>query len=298
MIMIHVTFLGTSGSSPTKERRMPSLSLEYGGELFLFDCGEGTQMQMLKYGINAYRLNAIFLSHAHGDHIIGLAGLIRTLALNKRYRELKIFTPKGYESTIKRLIAFDKAIIKYDIRIIGVRAGRVFKGKGFSVYAFKLNHTIPTYGYVFKEDDKRRFIKERCTTLGIKGKMFSEIQKRGYIKIGNRRIGIRSITRLQRGKKVVYAADTRPASSTISVSKHADMLIHESSYAKMHSMLASARKHSTAEEAAIIAKKAHAKLLVLIHFSARYKTTTQLAKDAQKVFRRTIAARDGLRLSV
>ena len=118
---IDVVFLGTAGSVPTKERGMPSAAVIYDGSILLFDCGEGTQIQMLKYGLNAQRLKAIFISHIHGDHTIGIAGIVRSLAINGRKEALSIFVPRGSERIIRSLIVFDRAIIGYPINITGVR---------------------------------------------------------------------------------------------------------------------------------------------------------------------------------
>lgn len=291
--MIDITILGSSGSSPAKERKMPAVALKHEGDIFLFDCGEGTQMQMLEYGVNSYRIKAIFISHAHGDHIIGIAGLVRTLALNNRKEDLSIFVPKGQERIIKSLVVFDKALISYKISVIGVSSGVVYKGKDFTVQAFKLNHTIPTCGYVFKENDKRKFNKEKCKKLGIKGTMFSELEKKSSIRVNSKLITLGSVSEMHPGKKIVYAADTRPAKSTIIAAKDADLLIHESSYNEEHKDLARLRKHSTALEAANVAKNAHAKRLILIHISTRFKDAEPLRKEASGVFRNTDIAEDG-----
>jgi ribonuclease Z len=296
--MIEVTVLGTSGSSPAVGRQMPAVALRHEGEVFLFDCGEGTQMQMLKYGINSYRLKAIFISHSHGDHIIGIAGLVRTLALSNRKDDLSIFVPRGQERIIRTLVLFDKALIGYKINIIGVGSGVIYKGKDFTVSAFRLNHTIPTCGYVFKENDRRKFLKEKCRRLGIEGEMFGVLTKKGRIKIGNKTISLNSVTELKVGRKIVYAVDTRPTSATIAAAKNADLLIHESSYTDEFRKLAIMRKHSTALEVATVAKKAHVRRLCLVHISTRFKTGKPLIDEARKVFRNTIAAEDGEKIDV
>ena len=159
---IKITMLGTSGSSPTKSRSLPGVALTYNGNNILFDCGEGTQMQMIKYGINFSKIIAIFISHAHGDHVIGLAGLVRTMAMNRRSADLDIFVPRGYEKVIKTLILFDKALMTYRINVYGIRSGIVYKARDFTVSAFPVNHTISSCGYVFRENDRRRFIVEKA----------------------------------------------------------------------------------------------------------------------------------------
>ena len=296
--MIKVTFLGTSGSTPTKERGMPSVAITYNGDVYLFDCGEGTQMKMLSYGINISKVNAIFLTHAHGDHIIGIAGLIRTMAMLQRKKDLVIYIPKGYEKEIMSLIVFDRAMIGYKITVKGIGGGLVHKGDGFTVGAFKVSHQISTYGYVFKEDDKLRFMKEKAQKLGIRGEKFSELQRKKRIKIDGRTITLRSVTNLVQGKKIVYATDTRPSSATVAAAKGADLLVHESNYADKEKKLALQRKHSTAAEAAQIAKSAKVKQLVLIHLSARHRDVGPLLSDARKIFKNTTVANDGENISI
>lgn len=290
---IKVVMLGTAGSSPTKTRGMPAVALVYDGNVFLFDCGEATQMQMLRYGINASKLRAIFISHTHGDHIIGVAGLVRTLALNRRKEPLAIFVPKGYESVVKSLLSFDKAMLGYRIDVKGVRSGEVYKGNGYSISAFELKHSIPTCGYIFRENEKRNFIVEKTKKLGIKGEMYSALQKQGKLKVGSKTIRLEDVTTVQHGKSVVYASDTRPVAATVRAAKGAQLLIHESSYAYAERGMASERMHSTALEVAQAAKKAGVKKLLLTHISARYSNQKVLEVEAQKAFKNSKVASDG-----
>jgi ribonuclease Z len=297
-LLIKVTLLGTSGSTPTKTRGMPSVAITYNGRIYLFDCGEGTQMKMLSYGLNISRIESIFITHAHGDHIIGLAGLIRTLSANNREKPLVIHVPKGYEKPIVSLIVFDRAQINYPIAVKGVRTGTVYRGKGFSISAFRVNHQILTYSYAFKEDDKRRFMKEKCKKLGIKGPIFSVLQSKKRIRLDSRTITLNSVTTLQKGKKVVYSVDTRPTAAAVRASKDAELLIHEAVYTSDKKRFAVQRKHSTAYEAARVARQAHVKRLVLTHISARYKDARALLSEARKVFKNTTVANDGDSITV
>jgi ribonuclease Z len=291
--MIKIVVLGTSGSTPTKTRGMPGLALVREGDVYLFDCGEGTQMKLMEYNINISKINAIFITHTHGDHIIGIAGLVRTLALINREDVLRIFVPKGYEKVLASLITFDKAMIRYSIEIKGIGSGQVLKGDDFTVRAFKLNHSIKSYGYIFKERDKRRFIKEKCDKLGIKGEMYSILEDNKEITVKGKRIRIEEVTFLQKGKKVVYATDTRPCASTVKASADADVLIHEATYTEAEKRLAMLRKHSTAKEAAEVAKKANAKMLVLTHISARHRNVKPLQEEAESIFKNSVVAKDG-----
>jgi len=296
--MIKIVALGTSGSTPTKERGLPSFAIIYEGDVLLFDCGEGTQMQMLKFGINIASIKAIFITHAHGDHTIGIAGLVRTMSMMSRREPLLIFVPHGYEQTIKNLLVFDKPLLNFPILIRGVRKGAVYKQKAYTISAFRLNHTIPTYGYVFKENDKRHFLEDKAHKLGIKGTMFSELERRKRIRINNRQITLGEVTWIERGKKIAYATDTRPSKNTIEAATQADVLIHEATYTEVEKKLAISRKHSTAKEAAIIARRAKAKLLLLVHISARYRDPRPVEAEARKFFRNSRVAYDGLTINV
>lgn len=294
--MMELTFLGTSGSTPTKDRNMPSVALVRDGDIYLFDCGEGTQMQIFRNSLNISRVKAIFITHTHGDHIIGIAGLIRTLALNRRQTPLEIFVPAGEENKIKILLTFDKALIEYPVLIKGVKPGVVFKGKDFEVSAFRLNHTITTLGYTFKENDKIRFMKKECAALGLKGTMFRELGSKGSLKVNGKLIKLKDVTTKTKGVKIVYAADSRPTQNTINSAKDADLLIHETSFGEEMKKLARERGHCTALEAAQMAKKAKCKRLVMFHFSARYNDSGVLQNEARKVFKNSDAAKDGMKI--
>ena len=293
-----ITFLGTSGSTPTRERSLPSVAIEREGSIFLFDCGEGTQMRLIQDSVNMSKIDAVFITHIHGDHVIGIAGLMRTLALNKRTRPLRIYIPEGYEKGVKELIGFDRAVMGYEIIINGIKGGKVFSGEGFSVSAFRLKHSVKCYGYALKEEDRIRFVKERCKKLGMKGKMFAEILKKGHIKINGKDIKVGEITYTEKGRKIVYASDTRPAATTVAAAIGADILIHEATYGSELKDLAVERQHSTAEEAAGIALKAGVKRLVMVHISARYKSPAKLEGEARKIFPKSEMAKDGMAITI
>ena len=170
---MRIVFLGTSGSTPTKERNLPAVALEREGDVFLFDCGEGTQRQMLLYSVNLSKLRPIFITHVHGDHIIGIAGLVRTLGLARRTEPLSIYVPEGQEDAVRELMGTKYCeMIKYPINLIPIKGGIVCKGDDYTVTAFRVAHTIKCYGFVFEENEKVHFIKEKANALGIKGKMY------------------------------------------------------------------------------------------------------------------------------
>lgn len=295
---MRVVFLGTSGSAPTKARNLPAVALEHEGEVLLFDCGEGTQRQIMQFSVNISKINSIFLTHAHGDHIIGVAGLVRTLALNKRTAPLKIYIPQGQEKSVKGLLEFDNAIIGYPIEVISIKGGIVQKGDDYTVSAFEVDHTLKCYGFVFQENEKIHFIKQKADSLGIKGKMFSELTKKGKIKIGGKQISLASVTTKEKGRKMVYVTDTIPCAATKKAAKDANLLIHEATYTEQYKEQAGERGHATALEVAKIAKTAKVNMLALTHISARYKDPKELLDEARSVFKNTRVAEDGMSIDL
>jgi ribonuclease Z len=292
--MTRVIFLGTSGSTPTRYRSLPAIALERGRDVLLFDCGEGAQRQMMIHKVNISKIKAIFLTHVHGDHILGVAGLVRTLALNKRAEPLFIYVPKGGEGAVKHLMEFDNAIIHYKIEIRPIKGGEIYRGDGYRIRAFRVVHTVPTYGFAFIEDDRLRFIKEKASRAGLKGRMFSEIARKGSLSIGSRRITLSSVSRKVKGKKIVYATDTRATKTVAREAYKSDLLIHEATYSERYKALARERWHSTARQCSVLAKLAKVNMLVLTHISARYKDTAELLREARAVFKNTSVAQDGM----
>jgi ribonuclease Z len=297
--MIKLTFLGTSSATATPERNFPSVALEYDGDTFLFDCGEGTQRQLAKYGINPFKIRAIFLTHIHGDHVIGVPGLVRTLAMHNRTEPLEIYIPEGYEKNITSLIMFDELKIPYKLIIKGVRSGTIIDTPHIRISAFKVRHSVKCYGYVFLRKDSLRFMKDRCAGLGIKGKMFAQLKKKGRITINGKVIKLKEVTFNQKGNKIVYVTDTRPAAETIKAAKGADILIHEATYHSSLIKIAKEYEHATSKEAAEIAKKAGVKRLIMHHLSARYNNdASELEKEAKKIFKESTFAKDGMKIEI
>ncbi|MGC8586465.1 MAG: ribonuclease Z [Candidatus Micrarchaeia archaeon] len=291
---MRVIFLGTSGSTPTKTRNLPSVALEYNGSIYLFDCGEGTQRQMLRYSVNTSKVKAIFISHIHGDHVIGVAGLVRTMALNKRSKPLYIFVPRGYENSISALITFDKALIGFPIEVMPISSGKIYEEREFIVKAVKLNHFIPTYGFIFEEKEKIHFIKEKAEKLGLRGSMFSELAKRKKMLVSGKEIKLSDVTYKERGIKIAYITDTRPVPGIVKPLKDANLLIHEATFSSKDIALAKERKHSTSGEAAQIAARANVERLILMHISSRYRSTAKILNESRLIFRNSEIAKDGM----
>ena len=283
--------LGTSASIPSTERSLSAVGLRFEGDVFLFDCGEGTQRQMMKFGLSYAKVKCIFVSHSHADHIVGIAGLAMTLDSAKRREPLLIFCPRGARPHIEALLSIGAYCYEISVREVG--EGKVFECDGLTVSAFEVRHSRPTLGYVFEQHGRRNFDEAKCRKLGIKGEMFGELERKGSIKVGRKAIKYESVSKPKPGVKIVYAGDCLPGDSTVAAAKGADLLIHEATYASDHEKEAREHLHSTASQAAELALRAGVKRLVLTHISPRYKESGQLLKEAKEIFANTEVAEDG-----
>lgn len=297
-MMIKVTFLGTSSATPTKKRNFSSIALSHEGKVYLFDCGEGTQRQMMRFGVSPAKIDSIFITHIHGDHTLGLPGLVRTLALTRRQTPLRIYIPAGYEKMLHSIIFYDNPRIDYKLEIIGVKPGTVLTGRDFVVKAFRLKHSVGIVGYTFSEKGKIRFLADKCRKLGLRGEMYKEILKKGKIKLNGKAINLKDITFTQEGRMFAYATDTRPLPEAARAFAGADLLVHEATYESSNAHKAKEYMHSMAEEVARLAKRAKVKRLVMTHLSARYKTADPLVKEARAVFRNSEFAEDGMEITI
>jgi ribonuclease Z len=288
--MLEVTFMGTSGSVPTIARGMPAFTLKYGPELLLFDCGEGTQRQMMRYKVGFGSIDAIFISHTHLDHYVGLFGLLETLNLSSPSpKKVSLFVPPIMKDPFTDRHKF--------VKMNKLKKGEVYKGKEFTVSAFRVKHCRDSFGFVFQEEEKIKFHEAKAKGMGIKGRLFSQIQNKGYINIDNKKIKLEEVTWKKRGKRIVYSGDCGFSEATIDAAKDADLLIHEGTFDKSREEEARERNHSTVEDAARVAKAAGAKKLAITHISPRYsEEADELLRQAKKIFPNTVIAEDGLKI--
>lgn len=308
--------LGTSASVPSVARNLCSVGLRYAGEVYLFDCGEGTQRQMMKYGLSYARVRAIFISHLHADHYLGIAGLCHTLKMigRKSDEELLIVGPRGIARVVDGLGCSYEFVKVKEVEAGGSgRAGAgegefgaaVYRGKGesrgsegFSVHAFAVEHGRNALGYVFEEDAGKNYDKAKCDALGIKGVMFRELEKKGELSVGGKKVKVADVSTPKKGKKIVYTGDTHMCEAVVKAAHEADVLIHDGTFGEERRAEADEREHATAGDAAKVAKKAKAKLLIVTHISNRYEKTDALLKEARQVFANTKIAQDGMELDL
>ncbi len=283
--MLRITVLGSGASVPSVARNLPSICVRYGG-LYVFDCGEGTQRQMMRYAVGYGSVKAIFITHLHLDHYLGMYGLISTLKLAKRTEELHVFGPEGIESLGLPAAEF--------IRVHTVKKdGKVYEEHNFSVSAFATRHSSKSLGYVFSLPDKWRFDEKKAKSMGILGPLFTKIQQDGKVKIGRKTIKLTDVAHKVAGKKIVYTGDTIPCEKTVKYAEGASVLFHEMSFSGDHEEEARLTMHSTAGQAAQIAKKAGVERLVGVHISPRYDDVSSLLAQAKAIFDKSEIAQDG-----
>ena len=296
MTVLRITFLGTGGSVPSPHRNPSAIAVRRESELFLFDCGEGTQQQMMR-AKTGMKITAIFITHFHADHVLGIPGLLQTLSLQGRTEPLEIYGPKGVRRFLHHLLSLGYASKNFDVKAIELQHGDVIRRQNYEIKAFKTEHNIRSIGYVLEEAMRPgKFNRERAIELGLKpGPLFSKLQHGESVFVNGREIRPEDVLGPPRpGRKIVYTGDTRPCESVIQAAENADILIHDGSLAEAEKELAIEYMHSTVTEAAEVAAKANVRKLILTHISARYddEDAKKLEEEARKIFPNTIIASD------
>ncbi|RLI28549.1 MAG: ribonuclease Z [Candidatus Hecatellales archaeon] len=295
-------FLGTSAGIPSVERSLPSVVLRYGGWLLLFDCGEGTQRQMMKAKVGFMKPMKIFITHLHGDHVFGLLGLLQTMNLLGRERRLEIYGPKGIRSFLEAAVDHSIAELKFPLEIREIRSGTVVKEKDFRVRARKVCHSIPTYAYSFEEYERPgKFHVEKALKLGVpRGPLWSRLQQGKPVRLPDGRLvkPEEVLGPSKPGIKIVYSGDTKPCKALLELSENADLLIHECTFDDSLAEKAESEFHSTPGGAAQLAKEANVKSLILTHISTRYQDASILLEQARKVFPRVKVAEDFMKVEL
>ncbi|MDD1752315.1 MAG: ribonuclease Z [Methanotrichaceae archaeon] len=300
--MLTVTFLGTAGSLPTPERNPSAIMINREGELILLDCGEGTQRQMMRARTGMMRLNYIFITHLHADHILGIPGLIETMAFQGREQPLVIAGPVHTIELVEKLSSICFLARDFDVRAMDLEPGEVIRMNGYQVESLETHHSVPSLGFSLVEDRRLgKFNRDAAVALGIpSGPSFGKLQRGQSIKINSILIQPEQVMGQSRpGRKIVYSGDTRPCWAVELASCNADLLIHDGSLADDMAEWARETKHSTAGEAARLAKRANVRQLVLTHISPRYsEDLTPLLKDSRSIFENTLLAEDLMKLDI
>lgn len=300
---LRIIFLGTSASVPTDDRSLPSIIIQREGDILMFDCGEGTQRQMIRAGIGLNRKMIVFITHMHGDHILGLPGMIQTMSLLGRDKPLQIYGPSGIRDFMEAIIRTVRFWLSFPIMVNEVDLeGTVYKGEDYEVQAVFAEHSIQSLAYALIEKPRPgRFHPEKALALGVpKGPLWSMLQRGMEITLPNgRTIKPSDVLDPPRpGRKIVYSGDTRPSEKIIELARNADILIHEATLGDEFADKALEEGHSTPSEAAQVALKANVKLLILTHISARYSDPKVLLEQARKIFPNTYIPNDLERIEV
>lgn len=300
MEKISLVFLGTSAAVPTKKRNTSAILLNYKNENILIDCGEGTQRQMKIAGINFMRLTKILITHWHGDHILGLPGLLQTMALQKYNKKLIIYGPIGSKIFLKKMLGDFVFRERIKIEVKEIKSGKFFENKDFILEAKPLKHSTKTLGYSFIEKNKLKLIKAKLIKAKITNHPKLALLKRGKtVIIKGKKLSPKNFAYKEKGRKISFILDTQICKNCIELARGADLLIAESSFTEKEKELAKERKHLTAKQAAEIAKKIKCKKLILTHISQRYqKNLKEVLKEAKKIFKKTELARDFLKITI
>ncbi len=299
---LKVIFLGTGGSIPTPQRALSAIAIRRKTELLLFDCGEGTQRQMIQARVGFHRKTKIFVTHMHGDHILGLPGLLQTMSLMDRTKKLEIYGPPGIKAFVEAINQTVRFSLTFPVQVYEVEAGLVYEEKEYKVYAAQTDHIDHSLAYALVEKPRPgRFNIEKARELGIpEGPLWSKLQSGLSVRLPSGRIAKPEMVlgSSRPGRKIVYSGDTAQSENVVELAEDSDLLIHESTFDDELKERALEDGHSTPSVAAETAKKARVKQLVLTHISARYKDANLLLEQARKVFVNTKVAEDFLRLEL
>ena len=296
-----LVFLGTAGAQPTENRGLSCICLEKDGEILMFDAGEGAQFSYLKSGLGWNKKMKIFVTHLHGDHCVGILGLLQTMTLQRRTEPIEIYGPDGIEEFIAANTKILKFGLSFPVMITSVTEEKIVDEKSYSVFSCRAEHSVLAFSYLFQEKDKAgRFNLEKAKQLGIpEGKLWSQLQNGQDVKVGDKIIKSSEILGEKRsGKKIGISGDTRPTKQLEKFFQNCDYLSFDSTFLDELKDKAVDTYHSTAKEAAIFAKNANVKNLILTHFSARYKDESVLVKEAQTIHNSVIGAKDLLEIEI
>jgi ribonuclease Z len=295
---LDVVFVGTAGSAPTARRGLPATLVRRGGERLLFDCGEGTQRQLVR-SVGLVELDAVFVTHFHADHFLGLPGLLKTFALRGREAPLHVYGPPG----LRRMVgAFGPVMGKptFELDFAELEPPAEIAGDGYRIGAFEVDHGVPSLGYALIEDERPgRFDEDRARALGVQpGPDFGRLQGGETVSANGKEVQPEEVLgEPRRGRRLVLTGDTAPCEMTRVVAAGADLLVHEATFSEEEADRARETRHSTARQAAELAAESEVGLLALTHISPRHPPAV-LEEEARAVFPRTVVPRDFDRVEI
>ena len=293
---MEIIFLGTSSAVHSKERNHPSIALKAFGDVMLFDCGEGTQRQILSTKVSPMKISKIFITQYHGDHILGLPGLLQSMSLHGRETPLTIYGPKGLKNIKNAINSLGYCAIEYPIEFIEIDSGIIEETEEYVITAQRVKHNVPCLAYSIEEKKKPRFLREKAIELGVPvGPAFGRLHNGEEVEVDGKIIKPEQVLgEPRKGRKITYSGDTRPCEEMISLAKDSTVLIHESTFIEKEKSNAEEHAHSTSIDAAYIAKDSNSKELILTHISTRYSKEYEemMLNEAKEVFENTRMAKD------
>ncbi len=286
--------LGTASQVPTRQRNHNAYLLRWDGHGFLFDPGEGTQRQFIFANVSVSAVTRIFISHFHGDHCLGLAGIVQRLSLDKVPHPVEVYYPQSGQVYFDRLTRASIFVNNVELhpRPVPDAGGLVCDDGQFEITALPLDHPVPTVGYRIKEPDGRRFLPEKLAEAGIAGPAVGQLSREGLLELKGRTVRLEDVTEARPGAVFSFVMDTRDTPNAVELARAADMLLIEATFLETERDLARNFGHLTAREAAQIAAKAGVRELVLGHFSQRYGNIKAHRDEARAVFPKVRALRD------
>ena len=296
-----LVFLGTSAAQPTQKRGLSCLCLEREGEIIMFDAGESAQISYTKAGLGWNKKMKLFVTHLHGDHCVGILGLLQTMSMQNRTESLEIFGPKGIDEFLAANIKILNFGLPFSILITIVSAGKIYENNKFLIHAAKANHSITAFSYLFEEKDKPgRFNVQKANELGIpEGELWNKLQNGEEVSNNGKTIRPEQVLGIKRpGKKIGISGDTMPTKELELFFNECDYLVFDSTFLDEEKQKAQDTCHSTAKQAAELGKNANVKNLILTHFSARYKDEIGHQNEAGKIHNSVITARDLLEVEI
>ncbi len=304
---MELLFLGTGAGVPAKERNVSSVALQLldeRGATWLFDCGEATQHQILHTAIRPRRIEHIFITHLHGDHLFGLPGLLGSRSFQSGETPLTVFGPKGIRAFVETALSVSGTRLRYELNIAEIEEGVIFDDERFQVIAKRLDHGMPSYGFrVVEKDLPGPLLVDRLKALGVRpGPIYQQIKQGKTVMLDDGTVidGREFVGPPQKGRIVAVLGDTRFCEAAIELARDADVVVHEATFAAAEQRLAHDYFHSTTTDAAEVARRAGAKRLILTHISSRYQgeAALQLVAEARKVFPNTDLAADFASFSI
>jgi ribonuclease Z len=296
-----LVFLGTSAAQPTIERGMTCICLVLDKEILMFDAGEGAQIAFQKAKLGWNKKMKIFVTHLHGDHCVGILGLLQTMSLQNRTESLDIFGPPGIDEFLAANLKILNFGLTFPVRIIKIKEGPVFDDPAYEIHVCEAEHSIPAYSYLFAEKDRPgKFYPEKAKQLGVpEGELWHKLQSGKEVKVGEKTIKSSDVMGEKRsGRKIGISGDTRPTKKLEEFFRGCDYITFDSTYSDTLRDKAKENYHSTSVEAAELAKRAGVSNLILTHFSARYDDAEELVKEAKAVHGSAIAAKDLMEIEI